>query len=94
MGLTRQSVQQTADALEEEGFVEYLENPHHRRARLVAMTPKGRKALRHVEERQADWANRISAAVDVRRLRGAVSALREAREQLERDTQSLQVETD
>ncbi|WP_224248257.1 MarR family winged helix-turn-helix transcriptional regulator [Hyalangium gracile] len=83
MGLTRQSVQQTADALERDGFIEYLDNPHHRRARLISMTAKGREALRQVEQRHAVWANRIGAGVDPRRLRDAVDALREVRQRLE-----------
>ena len=59
MGLTRQSVQQTADSLAEDGLIEYMENPHHRRAKLMVMTPKGRKALDYVVERHAEWANQI-----------------------------------
>src|SRR5215204_6924134 len=35
--LARQSVQRVADVLAEQDIVEYLDNPRHRRARLVAM---------------------------------------------------------
>src|SRR6266545_2667657 len=35
MGLTRQSVQRTADRLHAEGLVAHTDNPAHRRARLV-----------------------------------------------------------
>ena len=88
MGLTRQSVQQTADALARDGFVAYLENPHHRRAKLIALTPSGRKALDHVVESHAEWANRIAPAVNLKRLRAAVNALRQVRERLEQDAAS------
>src|ERR1700686_3975617 len=40
MGLTRQSVQRTADELEKAGIIEFNPNPHHKRARLVTLTPK------------------------------------------------------
>ncbi|NMO13683.1 MarR family transcriptional regulator [Pyxidicoccus fallax] len=83
MGLTRQSVQQTADALERDGFVEYLPNPHHRRAKLIALTPRGREALRKVEARHAAWANALGTEVDLKNLRAAVSGLRQVRERLE-----------
>ncbi|WP_164018054.1 MarR family winged helix-turn-helix transcriptional regulator [Pyxidicoccus trucidator] len=83
MGLARQSVQQTADALERDGFIEYRENPHHRRAKLIALTDRGREALRKVEARQAAWANQLAAKLDARALRAAVDGLREARRQLE-----------
>jgi DNA-binding MarR family transcriptional regulator len=94
MGLTRQSVQQTADALAREGLVEYLDNPHHRRAKLVAVTPRGRQALRRVEERHAAWATRIGAGLDLRRLRAAVKTLRQTSERLEQDAASLRDTTD
>ncbi|WP_197446741.1 MarR family winged helix-turn-helix transcriptional regulator [Tautonia plasticadhaerens] len=83
MGLTRQSVQTTADALERDGFVEYRDNPHHRRAKLIALTEKGRIALRQVEARQAIWADRTGKAVGEEALRTAVEGLRRARQRLE-----------
>nr|QKW93679.1 regulatory protein MarR [Vitiosangium cumulatum] len=86
MGLTRQSVQLTADALERDGFIEYVDNPHHRRARLIAITETGRKALREVEARHATWANRLGKRIDLETLRATVEGLRRAREVLEQDT--------
>ena len=85
MGLSRQGVQQTADALERDGFIEYLENPHHRRARLISMTAKGRQALQRVEARHARWANGLGAGMSPRQLRAALSGLKQARQLLEKD---------
>src|SRR4029453_13309829 len=45
MGLTRQSVQRTADVLDRDGVVKYISNPAHRRAKLATLTPRGRAAL-------------------------------------------------
>jgi len=39
MGLVRQSVQRVADDLAAEGVLRFAPNPHHRRARLVLLTP-------------------------------------------------------
>ncbi|WP_437617973.1 MarR family winged helix-turn-helix transcriptional regulator [Sorangium sp. So ce1151] len=88
MGLTRQSVQQIADALERDGFVEYVDNPHHRTARLIAMTAAGREALRQVEARHAAWADRLGKQLDLSSLCAAVDALREARRALEEEASS------
>lgn len=88
MGLSRQSVQQTADALEREGFIEYLENPHHRTAKLISMTEAGREALRQVEQRHAAWANRLGKRLDPAALRAVVEGLRQARQVLEEDAAS------
>ncbi|NVJ20978.1 winged helix-turn-helix transcriptional regulator [Myxococcus sp. AM011] len=85
IGLTRQSVQQTADALEAEGLVEYQENPHHRRAKLIALTAKGRERLREVEARQLAWANKVGGRVSMASLKTALTTLQEVREALEQD---------
>jgi DNA-binding MarR family transcriptional regulator len=75
MGLTRQSVQQTADALERDGLIEYRENPHHRRAKLMCLTPAGRDALDDVQERHAGWSARIGGQLDPESLRAATELL-------------------
>ena len=85
MGLTRQSVQQTADSLAEDGLIEYIENPHHRRAKLMRMTPKGSKAMDYVQQRHAEWANQIGGQHSLDGLRTAVTVLRELRESLEQN---------
>lgn len=87
MGLTRQSVQQTADGLAEDGLIDYIENPHHRRAKLMVMTPKGRQALDYVLPRHADWANRIGEQHKLRHLQDALALLRVLKESLEKDAQ-------
>jgi DNA-binding MarR family transcriptional regulator len=85
MGLTRQAVQRVADELAAEGFVRFAPNPHHRRAKLVALTEKGEEALDRVSARQARWADGLAAGVDARALEGALGVLRTLREALEGD---------
>ncbi|RKH06442.1 MarR family transcriptional regulator [Corallococcus praedator] len=85
MGLARQSVQQTADALASDGFVTYVENPHHQRAKLLSLTAAGRRALRKVEAAHAAWANRLGASLAPGLLSAAVEGVREARLRLEKD---------
>ena len=68
LGLARQSVQRVADALESSGLVEYANNPRHRRARLVALTPVGRATLDAIQAAQRPWADEFGAAVGERRL--------------------------
>jgi DNA-binding MarR family transcriptional regulator len=57
--LTRQSVQRIADLLERDGLVAYEENPSHRRAQLVRLTPNGVAVLRRIRTAQRDWANAL-----------------------------------
>lgn len=85
MGLSRQSVQQTADALERDGFIAYHENPNHRRAKLMALTPMGREALGYVKLHQAEWANKIGRRHSLEGMQKAITMLREVSESLEAD---------
>jgi DNA-binding MarR family transcriptional regulator len=85
MGLTRQSVRETADALVRAGFLTYLENPHHRTAKLLALTAAGQRVLRRVESRHVEWANRIGRRLELRALTEAITELRHVRDELERD---------
>lgn len=76
MGLRRQSVQQTADALVAEGLAAFADNPRHRRAKLLAPTEAGRRALADVERRHAAWADELAAALDPAQIAAATAALR------------------
>jgi len=85
MGLSRQTVQQTADGLERDGFITYRDNPHHRRAKLMQMTETGAQALEHVRVPQTVWAQQIGGAHKLESLQQALTVLRELRRQLEDD---------
>ena len=41
----------------------YEDNPGHRRARLVVLTPTGRRALRSIQAAQRVWADDLGAAI-------------------------------
>ena len=75
MGLTRQSVRQTAEALAREGFVVQRDDPDDLRARRIALTPAGRRALRQVEARHAAWADRLAAQLEPAAVAAALAAL-------------------
>jgi DNA-binding MarR family transcriptional regulator len=83
MGLTRQTVQETANGLEAEGFIEFAPNPRHRRAKLLVMTPKGYAAMDVVSRRHASWANELGDRHQATALEPVVSALSEIRATLE-----------
>jgi DNA-binding MarR family transcriptional regulator len=85
MGLTRQTVQQSADALARDGFIEYVENPHHRRAKLMSITSEGREALDYVQRRQGAWADRIAGKLALEDLRAATKILGQVRDSLEQN---------
>ncbi len=75
MGLSRQSVQRIADLLVEKGLVRFDANPHHQRAKLVVLTPKGRAAVKAAEERQRPWAREMMAGLTLERIATALEVL-------------------
>jgi DNA-binding MarR family transcriptional regulator len=73
--LARQSVQRVADILENEGLVTYEANPHHRRAKLVRLTPKGRRTLTKIQDAQRGWADRLGAELGAENLEALTKQL-------------------
>lgn len=71
MGLTRQGVQRTVDLLRREGLVEQVDNPGHRRARLVRLTSEGARRLDALSRRQAAWANAVADGIGAGELEAA-----------------------
>jgi len=53
----------------------YQENPSHRRAQLLVLTPKGRSALCMIQSAQRVWANQLGAEIGETDLRKANAIL-------------------
>ena len=77
-GLARQSVQRVADVLVEERYCLYEENPGHRRAQHLRITPQGRRALRAIQAAQRTWADALGADIGEADLRKANAVLARA----------------
>jgi DNA-binding MarR family transcriptional regulator len=69
--LARQGVQRLADVLVGDGFAAYEDNPAHRRAKLLHITPQGRRALRSIQTAQTAWADAVGAELGEAELRQA-----------------------
>jgi len=83
MGLNRQGVQRIVNELTEEGFVAFAENPHHRRAKLVMLTAKGRKACEAAERLQKPWVNDLANGLVANDLATASRVIETLRKRLE-----------
>jgi DNA-binding MarR family transcriptional regulator len=67
---SRQRMQRLADELEAEGLVEFIENPRHRRSKLVRLTRKGEARYRQLEARFLTIASTMGVGLrkgDIRR---------------------------
>ncbi len=79
MGANRQNVQRIINDLHKDGFVAFHENPHHRRAQLVALTTKGKQAFDAAMRLQAPWINGLSQGLhlkDIQTFHRVIAALR------------------
>lgn len=88
LGANRQNVQRIVNDLRGEGLIAFEPNPHHRRAQLVVLTPKGRKAFDAAMELQAPWVSELAegqSVKDLKTLHRVILALRENLESGEPD---------
>jgi DNA-binding MarR family transcriptional regulator len=73
--LARQGIQRLADLLVRDGLAAFEDNPAHRRAKLLRITPRGRTTLRAIQTAQAAWADALGAELGEAHLRQASAAL-------------------
>jgi DNA-binding MarR family transcriptional regulator len=76
MGQTRQSVQRLADAMHKDGFLNYQENPYHKRAKLVVISNKGENIYELLKRKQIPWAIRSSAKINAADMTVALSVIK------------------
>ncbi|MEH6793928.1 MarR family winged helix-turn-helix transcriptional regulator [Rhodococcoides navarretei] len=75
LGLARQSVQRTANLLVDKGWAVYVDNPNHKRAKLLEPTPKGRDTVAELRDAQHAWSDAVGAAVGESELRAFAATL-------------------
>ena len=75
---SRQRMQRLADELAAEGLVKFIDNPKHRRSKLVRLTPKGEARYREFNTRLLSIASTMVRTVgedDIRKTTGIVRQL-------------------
>lgn len=82
MGLTRQSVQRLVDEMDRTGLIELVDNPHHRRARLVRLSTAGRTAFAAALTAWQPQADAAVSGLGPDAIASALSVLRTVRERL------------
>src|SRR5690242_16639599 len=83
MGANRQNVQRIINDLHADGLVAFEENPHHRRAQLVVLTPKGKQAYAATMRLQAPWMDDVASGVSLKDLRTFQRVIVALRQRLE-----------
>lgn len=85
MGLTRQAVQRVANDLAKRKLVAFVDNPEHRKAKLVVLTTAGKKITREMDRRQAHWSDWLGQVAKPREIDHVARMLARFREKLETD---------
>ncbi len=68
-------MQRIADLLVADGLGSYQANPHHQRAKLLALTETGQTALGSIDAAQHAWCDRLGNALGETELRRTAAAL-------------------
>ena len=74
---SRQRMQRLADELAAEGLVEFIDNPKHRRSKLVRLTPKGDARYRELNARFLSIASTMGVALTEADIRKTIEIVRQ-----------------
>ena len=74
---SRQRMQRLANELAAEGLVEFVDNPKHRRSKLVRLTPKGDARYRKLDARLISIASTMGVALSEADFRKTIEIVRQ-----------------
>jgi len=74
---SRQRMQRLADELADEGLVRFVDNPKHRRSKLVRLTPKGEARYRELNARLLSIASTMAGTLGEAEIRRAGEVVRQ-----------------
>lgn len=80
--VTRQHIQQLADALVEAGLARFVANPAHKSSRLLTLTRMGMDAFADIRQREAVALKNIARALDGDDLTTTIATIGHLREKL------------
>lgn len=80
--VSRQHIQLLVNTLEAEGYVQWVENPAHKRSLLVRLTPAGEALFQMMRQQEAEHLSALKIDIDEKDLETTGSVLRSLRELL------------
>lgn len=78
----RQSVQKLVNEMLEDGVIEFVNNPAHKRSKLMRLTPKGETVFAELSDRIALLSETLAAQKNVEQLQDAVDIVKQLHQQL------------
>ena len=86
---SRQHIQVLVNRLLELSLVELVDNPAHKRSRLVSLTPAGKKRIEAMNRREAALLEKFPVGVSEKSLQSTARTLKKLRQLFESDKWSL-----
>ena len=86
---SRQRMQRLADELAAEGLVEFIDNPRHRRSKLVRLTRKGNARHRELSGRVLEIASTMGADLSEAEIRKTTEIVRRLSDEAKRRSERL-----
>lgn len=80
--VSRQHIQKLVNEMLADGTLEAIDNPAHKRSKLLRLTPKGEAAIAAISERIAEEAERLAEGISPEDLQTTVRVLQTLRERL------------
>jgi DNA-binding MarR family transcriptional regulator len=80
--VSRQHIQKLANEMIADGTIELVDNPAHRRSKLLRLTPKGERVFQEIADRIAREAEDLALSMEIEELQVAVKVLRKLGEKL------------
>jgi len=85
MGISRQAIHRLIQELNKQGFIKLLPNSQHKRAKLIALTPKGSQAYQMAMEQQKPWAESLGSIHEASDLKNMTYMVRKMIRHLEEE---------
>jgi DNA-binding MarR family transcriptional regulator len=86
---SRQRMQRLADELSAEGLVEFIDNPKHRRSKLVRLTPKGDAHYRKLNARFVAIASTLGAGLTEADIRKTLEIVRRLSDEIKERSEQM-----
>lgn len=83
MGITRQSVQRTANGLVRDGLAVFQTNPQHKRAKLLTPTNTGISAIKRINPTHRAYAKRLAKNLPLTEMQKIANSLAQLTDALE-----------
>ncbi len=83
--VSRQHVQMLVNQLADKGYVEFIENPAHKRSAFVRLTPQGKSAVETMDRREEKLLSKSNVRATEKEMLEAAEVLRQVRSFFESD---------